>query len=85
MLQYAKRVWNISEGRDDEIINQAIDKTENFFNSLGINTKLSSYGIDEAGVDRVTANMEKMGLTALSETQDLGLDTVKRILKNAII
>lgn len=85
LLQYAKRVWNISEGRDDEIINQAIDKTENFFNSLGINTKLSSYGIDEAGVDRVTANMEKMGLTALSETQDLGLDTVKRILKNAII
>ncbi|NQZ18721.1 MAG: NADH-dependent alcohol dehydrogenase, partial [Bdellovibrionales bacterium] len=54
-----------------------------FFNSLDINTKLTAYDIDESGIDRIVGNMEKMGLTALSETQDLGLDTVKKVLMSA--
>jgi NADP-dependent alcohol dehydrogenase len=84
LLQYAQRVWDITEGSEEERIDQAIDKTENFFNSLGIVTKLSHYNIDEKGIDNVVSNMEKMGLTALSETQDLGLDTVKKILISAM-
>ncbi len=83
LLQFADRVWNIKDGSDDEKINQAIDKTEDFFNSLGIKTKLSAYGIDDSGIDKVVGNMEKMGLTALSETGDLTLDIVKKILVSA--
>lgn len=80
LLQFAQRVWDITEGSEDEQIDQAIDKTEKFFNSLGIVTHLSHYNIDEAGIDKVITNLEKMGMTALSETQDLGLDTVRKIL-----
>lgn len=83
LLQFAERVWQITEGSDDEKIDQAIDRTEAFFNSLDIVTKLSHYNIDNDGIKTVVQNMEKMGLTALSETRDLGLDTVSRILRSA--
>lgn len=80
LLQFAERVWDITDGTDDEKIDQAIDKTEAFFNSLGIVTNLTHYGIDDAGIDKIISNMEKMGLTALSETGDLTLDVVRKIL-----
>ncbi|THB70004.1 MAG: iron-containing alcohol dehydrogenase [Gammaproteobacteria bacterium] len=83
LLQYAERVWDISSGKDDEKIDQAINKTEEFFNSLGIVTNLSHYGIDDNGIDTVIANMEKMGLTALSETRDLGPEAIREILHAA--
>ncbi|OIQ17512.1 MAG: NADH-dependent alcohol dehydrogenase [Bacteriovorax sp. MedPE-SWde] len=83
LLQYAERVWNLKEGTVDEKIDKAIDKTEEFFNSLDIVTNLTHYGIDDKGIDQIVGNMEKMGLTALSETQDLGLDIVKKILISA--
>ena len=84
LIQFAERVWGITDGSDDEKISQAIDNTEQFFNSLDIVTKLSHYGIDEAGIDTLVANMEKMGLTQLSETGDLTLDIVRKILVAAL-
>ena len=80
LLQFAERVWDISDGTDDEKIASAIDKTESFFNQLDIITKLSHYGIDDDGIENVVNNMEKMGLTHLSESGDLTLDIVKKIL-----
>lgn len=80
LVQFAERVWDISQGSDDEKIDAAIDKTEAFFNSLDIVTQLSHYGIDDAGIDTIVTNMEKMGLTQLSETGDLTLDVVRKIL-----
>ena len=83
LLQFAERVWDIDEGSDDEKIDLAIDKTETFFNSLDIVTNLAHYDIDEVGVETLVANMEKMGLTHLSETGDLTLDIVRKILMRA--
>jgi len=83
LIQFAERVWDITSGSDDEKIDLAIDKTEAFFNSLGIVTNLSHYEIDEAGINDIVANMEKMGLTRLSETGDLTLDIVAKILTAA--
>jgi len=83
LLQYAERVWDITEGTDDEKIADAIDKTESFFNSLGIVTKLSHYQIGDEKIAKLVANMEQMGLTQLSETGDLTLDIVTKILTAA--
>lgn len=80
LLQFAKRVWGIQEGSDDHKIDLAIDKTEAFFKSLDVPTTLSDYGIDDDGIDQVVANLEKLGMTALSETGDLTLDIVRKIL-----
>ncbi|GLS26561.1 iron-containing alcohol dehydrogenase [Marinibactrum halimedae] len=80
LVQFAERVWAITDGTDDEKINMAIDKTEAFFNSLDIVTNITHYGIDDNGIETIVNNMEKMGLTALSESGDLTLDIVKKIL-----
>lgn len=83
LLQYAERVWNISDISDDEKITKAIDLTEQFFLSLDTPTTLSAYDIDDNGIELILANLEKAGMTALSETGDLGLDTVRKILNMA--
>lgn len=43
LAQYAERVWNITEGSVEEKATQGIAKMEEFFQSLGIKTKLSDY------------------------------------------
>ncbi|MBC7005692.1 iron-containing alcohol dehydrogenase [Photobacterium sp. BZF1] len=83
LIQYAERVWDIHTGTDDEKITKAIDNTEAFFNSLDIVTHLSHYGIDEEGIEKVIKNLENLGMTALSESGDLSLDIVRKILLSA--
>jgi len=46
LVQFAERVWGIKEGNQEEKALAAIQKTEEFFNELGVDTKLSSY-VDE--------------------------------------
>ncbi|QIR13126.1 iron-containing alcohol dehydrogenase [Shewanella aestuarii] len=83
LLQFAERVWDITEGDDDSRINQAIDKTEAFFQQVGLKTRLRDYGIDKAQIDDVIAALAAHGMTALSETGDLGLDISREILEKA--
>jgi NADP-dependent alcohol dehydrogenase len=40
--QYGKRIFNLT-GTDDEIANEAIAKTVEFFHTMGMDTKLSDY------------------------------------------
>lgn len=53
LLQYADRIWNITEGGEDERINLAIARTVDFFNSLGQATRLSEAGIPEEAAAEV--------------------------------
>lgn len=49
MEQYAARVWNVSaEGKSqEEIILEGIRRTEEFYHSIGLATRLSEVGIDD--------------------------------------
>jgi len=51
LLQYGERVWNINTGTEEERINLAISKTTDFFESLGIKTHLSDYGVRKDTID----------------------------------
>jgi NADP-dependent alcohol dehydrogenase len=42
LAQYGKRIFNLT-GTDDEIANEAIAKTVEFFHTMGMDTKLSDY------------------------------------------
>ena len=84
LLQYAERVWGIVEGDEEERIDRAILKTEEFFHSLGIKTRLSDHNIGEEGIDKIIQSLEKHGMTALSETGDVTLEISKQILKTAL-
>jgi len=84
LIQYAERVWNITDGSDDEKIDIAINRTEEFFKSLGVKTRLSDYGIDASGIDKFIGGLEAKGLTVLSETQDLTIDISRKIYEQAL-
>jgi len=83
ILQYAERVWNITNGSDDEKIDMAIGKTREFFESLGIKTHLSEYGVTVDQIPVVVEQLKAHGLTALSETGKITLEVSQKILENA--
>ncbi|MCJ8344037.1 iron-containing alcohol dehydrogenase [bacterium] len=84
LLQYAQRVWGIHKGSEDEMIDSGIQKTRDFFESLGIKTRMSDYGITEDKIDDLVNALENHGFTAISETQDLTLDHSRQILQEAM-
>jgi NADP-dependent alcohol dehydrogenase len=81
ILQYGERVWGISKGADDERINQAICKTVEFFESLGIKTKLADYGIGEEVISKVVDRFVSRGKTAIGERGDLTPSDIAKILE----
>ncbi len=61
LLRYAEKVWGIKNGKDDERVSAAIIATENFFNSLGIKTKLADYGIGEETINEIVRRFTSRG------------------------
>jgi len=84
LLQYAERVWHIDVGTDEEKIDLAIQKTREFFESVGVKTRLSEYGVTADKIPVVIEHLRAHGMTALSETQDLTLDVSQEILGRAM-
>jgi len=83
ILQYAERVWNIESGSEDERIDLAIQKTRDFFESLGVKTRLSEYGVTADQIPAIVDQLKAHGLTKLSETKDLSLEISQQILEKA--
>jgi len=81
LLQYAERVWGLKEGDEDARIDGAIEKTKEFFERLGVKTRLSDYGIDADGIPLVVEQLEKHGMVTLGERRDVTPETVRRVLE----
>ncbi len=80
--QYAKRVWNLS---GENLAEQAIAKTEAFFQSVGIATKLSAYtDTCEDAPAIIRQRFEERNWLAMGERQDLTVAEVEMIVANAI-
>ncbi|MFT3739672.1 MAG: iron-containing alcohol dehydrogenase [Breznakibacter sp.] len=84
LLQYAERVWNITKGDDDEKIDLAVQKTREFFESLGIKTRLSQYGVTTDKIPAVVDQLKAHGLTSLSESGKITLEVSQAILEKAL-
>lgn len=83
LAQYGRRVWQLS-GTDEEVAREAINQTEAFFQSLGIDTRLGSYTTDGAlFAQRVGEKMTKSGLS-LGEHKDITGEDVVHILQDAL-
>jgi NADP-dependent alcohol dehydrogenase len=83
LLQYAERVWNITEGSEEERIDAAIAATRNFFEQMGAPTRLSAYGLDGSTIPALLVKLEEKGMTKLGERQDITLDVSRRIYEAA--
>lgn len=83
LLQYATRVLGITEGDDEACIDEAIRRTEEFFHSLGIATRLSDYGVGQATVDEIVRRFTERG-AVWGERHDVTPDKVRKILEMAL-
>lgn len=83
LLQYATRVLGITEGDDEARIDEAIRRTEEFFHSLGIATRLSNYGVGQATVDEIVRRFTERG-AVWGERHDVTPDKVRKILEMAL-
>jgi len=81
ILQYGERVWKITEGTADERIDATIQKTVEFFESVGIKTKLADYGVGCEIIAKIVDRFEKRGIKAIGERGDLTTDDIAKILE----
>lgn len=78
LVQYGQRVWNLT-GTDDEIADQAIAKTAQFYESLGIPSKASAYPISTDTVQEVKKRFTERGMN-FGERGDITPEAVQVIL-----
>lgn len=84
LLQYGQRVWGITEGSEDERLSAAIAKTRDFFERMGIATRLSAYGLGADAIDTLIVQLEAHGMKKLGEHGDITPAVSRRILEAAL-
>lgn len=82
LAQYGKRVWGITEGTDAEIALAAITRTEDFFHSLEINTRLSEYTAQfEGTAEKIAERFTSRGWMGLGEHKRLTPSDAQKIVE----
>ena len=82
LAQFGKRVWNIQEGSTEEIAEKALEKTVEFFHTMGMKTKLSENTDDYAKTaDFIVNRFEERGWKALGEKQNITPEKVREIVE----
>ncbi len=85
LLQFAERIWGINSGSTAERIEAAIMKTEEFFESMGLPTRLSRYeNIQPATPSLVAEKLKGRGFAKLGEKGEVGPDQVVEILTRSL-
>ncbi|HRC72933.1 MAG TPA: alcohol dehydrogenase [Candidatus Competibacter sp.] len=84
LLQYAARVWNLTDGDEDGRIDAAIAKTREFFEWMGVHTYLGDYGIQADAVPALVAQLERHQLTKLGEHGDVDLAASRKVLELSV-
>lgn len=84
LLQYARRVWGIRLPDAEKSVEQAILMTEDFFNSLGLPTKLKVYKLGEEHIDEIADSLRRHIPANLGERRDMDKSKVKEVLKLAL-
>ncbi|MBP1641138.1 MAG: NADH-dependent butanol dehydrogenase [Bacteroidetes bacterium] len=83
LLQYGERVWNITQGTEEERVDAIINATENFYRSVGMKTKLSEHGIGNESFDTIVGRFTQRGWM-LGENRSITPDKIREILNGCL-
>ena len=75
LSQYGRRIWNVGDAK------AAIDKTEAFFHSLAMPTRLKDFGIEAEDAARKVSERFASRKSAFGEQGDISADAVVQILR----
>ncbi len=82
LAQYGERVWNITGNSVEEKAEKAIEKTIEFFHTMGMKTKISENAEKiEKTADFIVNRFEERGWNGLGEKQNITLEKVREILE----
>jgi NADP-dependent alcohol dehydrogenase len=82
LLQYAERIWNITEGSDEERKTLAIQKTEEFFQNVGIATRLGDHNVGQDSIDIISKRFIERGYVGM--LPDVAAADVAEILESRL-
>ncbi len=81
LAQYASRVWSVNNGTIEEKAKIGIDKTVEFFHSIGIKTKLSEYTDSyEETATEISKRFKERGWVGIGEHGKLTPNDVEKIV-----
>lgn len=75
LAQYGRRIWNVGDAK------AAVDKTEAFFHSLNMPTRLKAFGIDAEDAARKVGERFASRKSAFGEQGDITADAAAKILR----
>jgi NADP-dependent alcohol dehydrogenase len=84
LLQYAERVFGITDGDEDMRIDAAIERTRAFFEAMGVKTRLSDYDLDARVIPQVAEKLRQHWSVPLGEHSDVTPEVASEILELAL-
>jgi NADP-dependent alcohol dehydrogenase len=83
LIQFGQRVWGITQGSDEARINETIERTRGFYESLGLRTRLADYDVKPAVAAEVGRRLRDRGELGIGENKDITPEVVEKILRQA--
>ncbi|AXW86735.1 NADH-dependent alcohol dehydrogenase [Lonsdalea britannica] len=83
LLQYAERVWGLRDGSEAQRIEGAIEATREFFERMGVPTRMSDYQLDGSSIPALVEKLKEHGMTSLGEHKDITLADSQRVYEAA--
>ncbi|MBR4569038.1 MAG: iron-containing alcohol dehydrogenase [Candidatus Riflebacteria bacterium] len=77
LLQYSKKVWNIVESDENKAVSLAIEKTIDFFRSLGFKTKISDYDLTNKDIEKIAEQLISHRMVKLGENRDITPESLR--------
>lgn len=84
LLQYAERVLGLTSGSETERVNDAIAKTQAFFEIMGVKTHFSDYDLDASAIPAIVEKLIAHKRLKLGEHLDITPEDVGELLKPAV-
>jgi NADP-dependent alcohol dehydrogenase len=80
LAQLARRVWGVNEPNDQKAAELGIQKTEAFFHSIGMKTRLADYGISAQDAAMKVSDRFRTRGTKVGEHSDIDAEATAKIL-----
>ena len=80
LFQYGRRVWNLDSDNADYMIEMALKRTKEFFESLGFATNLKAYNIGAKEVDKIVKQLISHQMIKLGELRNITPESVRKMM-----
>ena len=84
LQQYGRRVFGLAHNDEERLIDEAISHTRQFFEQMGVPTRLADYGIGNEAIAAVLEKLQQQKVDRVGEHGDMSLDVISRLLQKAV-